>query len=276
MKTRRDPDRMVHAFLQDGADQLSDQVYDAVRAEIDHKRQRVVIGPWRLPTLNTYTKPVAAAVAVIAIGALGLATLRPGTSPGVGGGSTPSPSISPPPSASPTAPPSASPSAAPSAPALTQTFTSQRNGFSVMYPTGWETQRATTAWTTGVPDFVSSAGDVFFDPARQRGNLWISISSQPIGDSTPDEWAADTIALDDGCRETDPITVDGAAGLVGADECTRAAVTIDGRGYSFWLYTSADEIAIAGVYDRAWFEELLSTVQLLPADAVDAASSAAP
>jgi hypothetical protein len=30
----------------EGAEQRDDQVYDAVRGEINQKRQRVVIGPW--------------------------------------------------------------------------------------------------------------------------------------------------------------------------------------------------------------------------------------
>ena len=49
MTASRDPDRMIHAFLREDAGRLDDQVYDAVRAEIDRKRQRVVIGPWRVP-----------------------------------------------------------------------------------------------------------------------------------------------------------------------------------------------------------------------------------
>ncbi len=52
MTTSRDPDRLIHAFVREGAEQLDDQVYDAVRAEIDQKRQRVVIGPWRVPNMS--------------------------------------------------------------------------------------------------------------------------------------------------------------------------------------------------------------------------------
>jgi len=37
MTTPRDPDRLIHAFLREGAEQLDDQVYDAVRADIDHR-----------------------------------------------------------------------------------------------------------------------------------------------------------------------------------------------------------------------------------------------
>ena len=76
-----------------------------------------------------------------------------------------------------------------------------------------------------------------YDPVARRGSTLDLAASQPLGDTTPDEWVAETIALDDGCTASEPITVDGATGLIGADGCTRAAVTTDGRGYFFWLYT---------------------------------------
>ena len=54
-------------------------------------------------------------------------------------------------------------------------------------------------------------------------------------------------------------------GLTG--DCTLAVVTAAGRGYWIQLYTASDE---APHYDeRAWFEEILATVQLQPEDAVD-------
>ena len=54
MTASRDPDRLIHAFLLEGEEQLQDQVYDAVRAEIEQKRQRAVFGPWRTPTMNKF------------------------------------------------------------------------------------------------------------------------------------------------------------------------------------------------------------------------------
>ena len=153
-------------------------------------------------------------------------------------------------------------------------FTTGRNGISIAYPTGWVTRPATEPWTTGIPDFTSPGGDIVHDPARQAG-LWIAVASQPIGISTPDEWVAEKLAFDDGCKTGEPIAVDGAAGLIGVGECTRAAVTTDGRGYFFWLYTGDNDPSIS-VYDQAWFEEVLATVQLPPGDAVDAAPFASP
>ena len=71
MTTSRDPDRMIHAFLREDAGQLDDQVYDAVRAEIEQKRQRVVIGPWRVPTMSKLLPIGLGAAAVIAVLFLG-------------------------------------------------------------------------------------------------------------------------------------------------------------------------------------------------------------
>ena len=50
MTARRDPESLIQAYLEDGPTELADRSYDAVRTEIDHRRQRVVIGPWRVPT----------------------------------------------------------------------------------------------------------------------------------------------------------------------------------------------------------------------------------
>ena len=73
MTTSRDPDRLIHAFVREGAEQLDDQIYDAVRAEIDRKRQRVVIGPWRVPTMSKFLTIGLGAAAVIAVLFLGRA-----------------------------------------------------------------------------------------------------------------------------------------------------------------------------------------------------------
>ena len=267
MTAPRDPDRMIRAFLFEGEEQLHDQIYDAIRAEIELKRQRVVLGPWRFPIMNKLMPiGVGAAAAVVAL-VVGFQLLGP---PGGPGGS---PSAEPSPTPSPTVASTPTPEAPPP---LTETFTSERNGFSISYPAGWVAQPATEPWTTGLPDCASpTAGDILRDPDSDCG-LWISVASQPIGDSSPDEWVAETMALDDECAATEPIAVDGADGLIGAGDCNRAAITIDGRGYSFWLYTSNDEPSLSDRFDGAYFEEVLATVQLQPEDAVDVAPSASP
>jgi hypothetical protein len=68
MTARRDPDDLINAFLAEGQTELADQVYDAVRASIEQQRQRVVIGPWRMPTMNKLVPlGVASAAVVVAL-----------------------------------------------------------------------------------------------------------------------------------------------------------------------------------------------------------------
>ena len=42
------------------------------------------------------------------------------------------------------------------------------------------------------------------------------------------------------------------------------------------LFTSDDDPVAVAPYDRAWFEDVIATVRLVPEDAVDAVPSAAP
>src|SRR5262245_1019751 len=269
MTTPRDPDRLIHAFLLEGAEQLQDQVYDVVRAEIDKKRQRVVIGPWRVSTVSKLVPIGLGAAAVIAVLFLGSRFIG-SPSANVGG-----PASQPPASAAPSeAPASAALSAVP-APPLTQSFTSVVHGISVSYPEGWTVQAATEPWTDmdgfGLTP-MDPTSDVLSDPLTE--NLFLLFSSQPIGSSTPDEWISETMGTQY-CSATEPIAVDGATGLIGAgvSPCaTTVAVTTAGRGYWIRLFTPN---SLEGVpfppYDREWFEEVLATVDLRPEDAVDAA-----
>jgi hypothetical protein len=68
MTASRDPDRLIHDFLLEGEERLQDQVYDAVRAEIEQKRQRAGFGLWRTPTMNKFLAiGLGAAAAVVAL-----------------------------------------------------------------------------------------------------------------------------------------------------------------------------------------------------------------
>lgn len=107
MTAPRDPDRLIRRFLLEGEEELHDQVYDAVRAEIEQKRQRAVLGPWRTPIMNRivgYGLAAAAVVAVILIGSQLIGS--PGG--GLGSQTTPTPepaaTATPRPSPTPTAP----------------------------------------------------------------------------------------------------------------------------------------------------------------------------
>jgi hypothetical protein len=275
MTAQHDLDQQLTAFLRDGPDALPGASFDAIRDRTEQTRQRVVIGPWRVPTVSKLVPIGLGAAAVIAVLFLGSQFIgQPSSS--VGG-----PASEPPPSATPSEAPAsaAAVSAAPSSaspPPLTQSFTSAMHGISLSYPAGWTARAATEPWTDrpGEPQFIHPGYDVLKDPAHD-GELFLWITSRPIGDSTPEEWVAATTAE---CTTTEPIAVDGATGLIGATGCYEfAAVTSAGRGYEIGLYHGGSgERQPDPTYDRAWFEEVLATVQLHPEDAVDVAPSATP
>jgi hypothetical protein len=96
MTAHRDPDRLIQAFLDEGLTELPDRAYDAVRAEIDRTRQRVVFGPWREPRMSNFSRFAIAAVAIVAVVAVGVQLMpRPGGNGTVGATPTASPSIAP-------------------------------------------------------------------------------------------------------------------------------------------------------------------------------------
>jgi hypothetical protein len=238
--------------------------------ETTPQRRPVIRVPWRFPPMNTFAKVAIAAVVVIAIGAVGLSVLRPSGSSNVGGQPTASPSPSPSASFGP------SPSiAVASAPPLTETFTSERHGFTVSYPTGWVARPATDPWVTGVPDFGTTNGDVIYD-AVLESNLWIVIASQPLAGKSAVQWVDDMLmqlSSADFCdTSSEPVTIDG---VQGQDCGSAAAVATGDRGYMIKLYTSGDDPAAVAAYDQA-FREVIATLQLQPEDAVDTAASASP
>jgi hypothetical protein len=258
MTAHNDLDRQLSDFLRDGPEELPYQSFDAVRDRTEQTRQRVVIGPWRLPEMNKMVTFGLGAAAVVVLVILGAQFF--GSAPGGVG----APGGEPTATADPTATPEPSPSPPASPPPLTQSFVSTQHGITVSYPEGWTAQAATEPWTD--PTFPLSFGtpqaDFLYDPALES-DLFLTIASQPIGDSTPEDWVADQLASDEGCATTEPITVDGGTGQIG---CSLAVVTTADRGYWIQLYTGSGAPTID---ERAWLEELLATVQLHPEDAVD-------
>lgn len=274
MTAQNDLDRQLNDFLRDGPDELPYPSFDAVRDRTERTAQRVVLGPWRLPEMNkilTIGLGTAAVVVALLVGAQLLG------SPSGGTGSQITPSPEPTATPAPTTTSDASPSLA-AAPPLTQSFTSTLHGLTVSYPEGWIAQAATESWTesTFPLDVTLPSIDVLHDPVRAT-RLFLTFASQPLGDATADAWVAEQMASGEGCgTTTEPITVDGAAGVIGAEGCDVAVVTAGGRGYWLQLYASDENPDAIAAYDRAWFEEVLATVRLHPEDAIDAAASAAP
>ena len=265
MTAHDDLDRQLNDLLRDGPTELPYQSFDAVRDRTEQTGQRVVIGPWRLPEMNK--------IVTIGLGAAAVVVLPSSSAPSssvrrAAGRRCAQPDAEPT-AAEPTATPRTIPVAAASAPPLTQSFTSTQHGISLSYPEGWTAQAATEPWTDSTFPLIFGGphADWLYDPTL-TSDLFLTIASQPIGDSTPEDWVAEQMASDEGCTATEPIAVDGGTGLIGV-HCDMAVVTTAGRGYWIQLYTGGDDPLAVAPYDRAWFEEVLATVQLHPEDAVD-------
>jgi hypothetical protein len=103
MTTSRDPDRLIRAFLDEGEERLNDQVYDAVRAVIDRRRQRGFLAPWRTPTMNRFAAFGLGTAAVVIAILVGVTVFGP-RDEGIGTQPTPTAQVtaSPEPTSSPT------------------------------------------------------------------------------------------------------------------------------------------------------------------------------
>ena len=163
MNARRDPERLIHAFLMEGQTELADPVYDAVRANIEKKRQRVVIGPWRVPDMSKFVPYALGVAAVVAVAVVGL-NLLPGSQTGAGG---------PPPPASPSAPPSSlSPSPSPTPEPTASLVTHALTPFG---PAGFDDPDPRAASITFTFDAPTS-----WEPFEKIG-VWINGNGPPDG-----------------------------------------------------------------------------------------------
>jgi hypothetical protein len=170
MNASRDPDRLIHAFLSEGEEVLQDQVYDAVRAAIEHKRQRVVIGPWRTPLMSRFITFGLGAAAVVVIGIL-LGSQLLGTPANVGGEPIATPEATA--TAEPTATPS--PTATPEAFLPEGPFTIVDRGALFEAPSITVTIPA-SGWSS-LPDFGGLIKGPDEDPPESAMLLW----AWPVG-----------------------------------------------------------------------------------------------
>ena len=67
MTAHDDLDRQLNDFLRDGPTELPYESFDAVRDRTEQTRQRVVIGPWRLPEMNKFVTIGLGAAAVVVV-----------------------------------------------------------------------------------------------------------------------------------------------------------------------------------------------------------------
>jgi hypothetical protein len=271
-------ERLARDWLELGPVEAPSDVVQAAFLEINKTPQeRDLRVPWRFPPMSSFAKVAIAVIAVLAVGTVGVIALRPAGNGTVGSAQSPTPAPTPTlaptptPTLAPTRAPTPTPTVAPTAPPLTGSFTSSIHGISLSYPAGWSTKPATEPWTTeGNPLVSEPYADILHDPVL-GDHLFAGVASQPLAGKTGDQWVADFQASS-GCGPAEPVTVDGASGSISeGGGCIIAALAVDGRGYFVWLSRSTDEPWLDEVYDRAWFEQLLATVDLRPEDAVDAA-----
>jgi hypothetical protein len=272
MNVNRDLERQLADFYESEAPpRAPDWVLRSALQTIDDTPQRRVIirVPWRFPHMNTFAKVAIAAVVVIAVGAIGLSVLRPPSSSNVGGQPTASPSPSPSPTFGATIIPK-------SAPALTETFTSDRHGFSISYPAGWDTSPATEAWAAaGLPNFNEPAGDFMFDPTL-TDHLFLVVASKPLTGQDGAAWADEflnAMAANDDCALPLGSATTGSGPARRCAGGGMVATWAGDRGYVIWLHTSGDDPTAVAAYDDAYFNDILATLQLQPEDAFDTAPS---
>lgn len=216
MNARRDPDRLIHAFLREGEEELHDQVYDAVRAEIEQKRQRAFLGPWRLPEMNKIVTIALGAAAVVLALFVGAQLVGP---PSGGLGADPPVTVTPEPTPEPIQSPSAAePTTAaggflPEGPFLVQDI-----GRSAGAPRITVTIPA-SGWTS-IPDFGGLANGPDEDPPQSAMLLWAwsaGTTFQVYGD--PCHWAS--------AGRTSASTVDELAAALAAQPSRDASDPVD-------------------------------------------------
>jgi hypothetical protein len=77
-RLRRDPDRLVQAFLETGPELMSDHLLEAIVDDIHRTRQRGLAVPWRFPSMTRLAFVAAASVLVVSTVVVTLALSRPG------------------------------------------------------------------------------------------------------------------------------------------------------------------------------------------------------
>jgi hypothetical protein len=261
MSAKYDLERRIADYYESEATPAApDWVLREALATIDATPQRRVLirVPWRLPTMNIYAKLASAAAAVVVAVVIGYVMLGLGRAPDTGGIQTPSPTFTP--SPSPISPPP---------PTSTESYTSAIHGYTVSYPAGWTVREATESWTTEIP-FQASA---FADVIATSDNRFLAVASQPLAGRNSDAWS-DQITSNsdwgDTCEPTsEPVTIDGESGIsvTHCDGTQTALVAVANRGYLIVLY---------GVEEPETFMEILATMQLDPASAVNPSPSASP
>ncbi len=216
-----------------------------------------------------------AAVLVVAVGVATIGFFGNRSQSSVGGPtSAPTGGVAPTPSPQGSAAPSSS---AVIVPALTETFVSPRNGFSLRYPAGWTVTPATEGWPANT---YLPYGNPALDTLERAREARLIISTQVLGlGQTEEAWLAAFFRPFDGPEPcagdwtTWPrIDIGGQSGYLDAVDCPVPADSkISDPDISFDALVFSGgrvyQIGLDGDVDLAYFEALLATVQLDPASA---------
>jgi hypothetical protein len=251
MNDKRDFDRAVDLWLDDGSDATPPEVIDAVLLAVrSTPREWDFRIPWRTSPMKRLAYAIAA-VAALAVSATAFSALSPRF--GIGSSPTPTATIQ-----------------------GFSRFNSTVHGISIDYPSDWQVRPATEPWTGGELNFDSPAADVIFDPIL-GDRLYIALASQPRPGATQSdqfdliEESGICDAVGGGGGGSFP-PVDGASawhwhcdpGISSATFITSAAVTTENRGYLIVLVVAGNEPALGRTYD---FGAALQTVDLRPDEA---------
>jgi hypothetical protein len=285
MTDDRSLERAARSWLDEGPTRAPDRALEAALLRIqttDQERDWHV--PWRTRSMTQTNRVLAGVLAVAIILVGGALILRPGGNTGIGGpgpsaSAAPSPSVRP--SATPAAPPTPStvPSASPTAvPAVTQSFTSTRDGYKVKYPAGWTVAPATTSWLPGTDPGSppNPTLDVFTDPGDPSRSF--VVVSQPLAKGvTSNMWLttyeASVPTMPAACwpppTQMERITISGNQAWVhgGLSPCgfTEAIAFAGGRIYELTAYFPPG----ATPTDRRLFNAILATVTFDPSAAIN-------
>ena len=269
-------ERATREWLEDGSDRTPASTIDAVLLAVRTTQQeRDLRIPWRTAPMSNPMRLVAVISVIVVAGVVAFNLF--GSSPGVGGFASPSPTA--PPSATPTTRPSPSPIDT----ATWTTYVSARYGFSIGHPADWSEHPADHDWT-----FAADAADTSSPPAFTAWETFaapddtIDISAWSVAvtpGTTLGAWLQAYCPL---AENTSPcatiqdravaVTVDGHVGLlVPFNEDTQAFILVDNRMYVVASWRPA------GQYDSLrLLQAYLSTLHLLPGGPAPAATTPRP
>jgi hypothetical protein len=263
MNDKRDFDRAVDRWLDEGSDATPPEVINAVLLAVRiTPQERDFRISWRNSPMKRLGYAVAA-VAALAVSVTAFSALSPRF--GIGSGPTPTATIQQTPDASPS--PSTSPRPSPS-PGFSR-FNSTIHGISIDYPSDWQVRPATEPWNHDAFTFDAPGVDVIFDPTHQD-DLYFSLASEPLGGQSAEDWmglwASAKVCETGGNFGT--FTLDGAkANIRGCDgfangfEDHVVQVATATRGYVIYLHVGGDPI-LQATYTEDWFDAALETVEL--------------